>query len=102
MNINRKTARILATWGIAMMINLATALLCVIFIFTPVKEHITTGGEEIIVKYSAYSLQGGALLSESWKEYPQYTIGLGTAGLLSFGGACFCAYNMKKKEVEPE
>lgn len=63
------------------------AIVCVYFIFSPVK-HITKSptGDDVI-GYPAISMQGLLDRAESWKEYPNYTIGLGIAAGLSFTGA---------------
>jgi hypothetical protein len=89
--------QILFTWGVAMVLFLAVAVLCVGFIFSPVKD----GNKDNYVALPASSLVGLKLQGESWRRYPNYVIGLGAAAAISFGGAIFCIYNITKaKEAE--
>ena len=93
MNEDRAALKRLAPWGFAMIIFFAIALVCVGFIFAPVEEHMLTGGisnGEIIIGHSPLSVIGGKLMGESWKIYPQYTLGLGISGIMSFSGGLFC------------
>lgn len=88
--------QILLTWGVAMVLFLAVAVLCVGFIFSPVKE----GNKDSYVALPASSLTGLKLQGESWRRYPNYVIGLGAAAVLSFGGAAFSAYNLTKEKTK--
>jgi hypothetical protein len=89
--------KILLTWGVMMVLNLAVAVVCVGCIFAPVKE----GNKDNMVGLPASSLVGLKLQGESWRRYPNYVIGLGAAAVLSFGNAVFCIYNITKaKEAE--
>ena len=96
--MDEKTKRILSTWAVAMLIFFAVALVCIGFIFAGVKE----GRGDNYVTYPASSLLGGQLLGESWKRYPEYTLGLGIAGGLSFIGAVFCIFNIYKEKEKVE
>jgi len=90
--MDQNTKRILLAWGLAMVIFFAIALVCIGFIFAPVEN----GNGELTVTYSSTSFAGMKLLAESWKRYPDYIIGLGTAAVLSFGGALYSIYNIIK------
>jgi hypothetical protein len=100
--IDQKTKNILLTWGLAMVIFLAISVVCIRFIFAPVEQVFDNGhGDRTITAKGATDLIGLKLMGESWKAYPDYVIGLGTAAIISFGGAVFCIYNITKaKEVE--
>ena len=76
------------TWGIAAIIFLTIFVVCIGFIFAPVEEVSETS----VVSHPATSVFGAKLLGESWKRYPEYTLGLGIAGILSAAGACYCIY----------
>lgn len=91
--MNKEKRKIVTTWGIAALIFFVIFVVSIAFLFAPVKEV----NEEVIVTHPAISVLGGKMLSESWKRYPQYTIGLGVAGLLGAIGGCYSIYLIYKK-----
>jgi hypothetical protein len=106
---NTPVLRRFVTWGIAMILFLASALICVESIFTPIKEHQeytseeTNQVEDFVKNHSAISIEGGYMMGKYWMEYPDYTKGLMAAGLISFAGACWCIimiYHKEKGSVE--
>ena len=92
MNIELESKKL--PWLFVFILFLVIALVCLGFIFAPVKQGIG----DIVTTRSAVSIQGIQLMAESWKRYPQYTIGLGVAAGLSFAGACYSVYLMSRAE----
>jgi len=99
--IKPATARLV----IAALIFLSIAVASIVFIFSPVKnitEYQGIEGNTITEEsaFSALNFEGGALLSRSWHKYPDYTIGLGVAGGLSFAGFIYCIAMAEKARRE--
>lgn len=96
--------RTLKAFALASAIFLAIAVISIAFMFSPVKvvTEYDVFGESIKEETasSALSIQGAALLGESWKKYPDYTIGLGIAAGLAFGGYIFCIIMIDKEMRE--
>ena len=87
--------KLLRTWLPAGVIFLTIAVVCISFIFAPVKVSFLVeypDGETVEQEYSfkGTGLRSSILRAESWKRYPDYTIGLGVATAISFGGFIFC------------
>lgn len=69
-----------------MLMFLAIALLSIWLIFTPATIHQKVGNQETILAPSALTAGGMLLRVETWKEYPDYTIGLGVISGIGFIG----------------
>lgn len=99
-----KNVYILSTWGIAFIAFLVIAIVCIGFIFAPVKDHIITAGEETVITWETFGLEGGGVIARCWREYPNYIIGLSTAAVLSLSGAVFSVMMIERlrREDKPE
>lgn len=92
-------------WLVSCVVFLFAALVCVSSVLSGVVEGSEmnfrvndTSTYELIEP--AISLYGLKLRAESWKRYPDYTIGLFTAAGISFAGAVWCAYQMERGKCE--
>ena len=87
-------------WGIVTVLFLVVALYAATLAFQPVTLHrsVEFNGERIVTTTDANPLNKGLLLSESWKEYPKYNIGLGVIAFFSGAGALFSAKNLTNLE----
>lgn len=95
--MNDKT-RIIFSWVVVLVTFLIIAVLCIGFIFAPVKEYYKDRVTQETTVYSWYVAgdNGGLEIATSWKEYPHYTAGLGIAAIVSFSGAAFSFYMIEK------
>ena len=97
--MDAKTKKLLSSWGVMIVLCLITGFTCIGFIFAPVSIFASDKNHQIIqqIAYPALSQQGAELLGESWKRFPNYTIGLGIAAGLSLAGAIYGFYNIYKE-----
>lgn len=97
MEMTKKEKKAITKWSPLLLLLLAIAAISIYYIFKPVEIHTTYKDMETISSYPAYSFQGALLLSETWKKYPDYIIGLGITGGLAFAGSVYVAYRMCKE-----
>ena len=92
-------ARTLTLAGV-MIILLIIAFVSLGMVMQPVKAHITvydSAGNERGEVIESPSLMDG--LPDSWKEFPEYNIGLGCIAVMAFTGAILvCSILVDKKE----
>lgn len=87
--------------AICSVIFLLIAVICIAFIFAPVKEYVEdNSGEITVISWGSLDINGAGIIARTWQEKPNYIIGLGVAAFLSFSGAIVSIYMIDKFKKE--
>ena len=79
----------MVNWGVVLIVFMLFAWICIWLIFTPTINHVTIGNTDYFDAPSPLTVEGLAIRGQTWREFPNYNIGLGIIALSSFAGAIY-------------